>query len=151
DRADSGVELVRGPFLKSHDRLVFSDTSRMSGRAGSTIEVAVGPAHFTFEIVQESGPRRRAGGLLSHEVVAPMPGKVLKVLVAEGDGVAGGTPLIVLEAMKMETTLYAESDAVIAAIKVEAGAMIDHGAVLIELSPPQGQSSSSRESDPLTS
>ena len=38
-----------------------------------------------------------------------MPGKVLKVLVAEGQTVEHGEPLIVLEAMKMETTLYAES------------------------------------------
>jgi 3-methylcrotonyl-CoA carboxylase alpha subunit len=64
-----------------------------------------------------------------------MPGKVLKVLVAEGQPVEHGDPLIVLEAMKMETTLYAESPAIVAKVCVEAGQMVDHGARLIELSP----------------
>jgi 3-methylcrotonyl-CoA carboxylase alpha subunit len=64
-----------------------------------------------------------------------MPGKVLKVLVAEGQTVEQGDPLIVLEAMKMETTLYAESAAVVAKICVVAGQMVDHGARLVELSP----------------
>jgi 3-methylcrotonyl-CoA carboxylase alpha subunit len=60
---------------------------------------------------------------------------VLKVLVAEGQPVEPGDPLIVLEAMKMETTLYAESPAIVAKICVAAGQMVDHGARLIELSP----------------
>ncbi|MGB6564467.1 MAG: acetyl-CoA carboxylase biotin carboxyl carrier protein subunit, partial [Candidatus Binataceae bacterium] len=77
----------------------------------------------------------RAGGLAAPEVDAPMPGKVLKVLVAEGQPVEHGDPLIVLEAMKMETTLYAESPAIVAKICVVAGQMVDHGARLIELSP----------------
>jgi 3-methylcrotonyl-CoA carboxylase alpha subunit len=64
-----------------------------------------------------------------------MPGKVLKLLVADGQPVEHGDPLIVLEAMKMETTLYAESPAIVAKICVEAGQMVDHGARLIELSP----------------
>ena len=77
----------------------------------------------------------RTGGLAAPEIDAPMPGKVLKVLVAEGQPVEHGDPLIVLEAMKMETTLYAESPAIVARVCVEAGQMVDHGARLIELSP----------------
>ena len=68
------------------------------------------------------------GGLAAPEVDAPMPGKVLKMLVAEGEPVEHGDPLIVLEAMKMETTLYAESPAIVAKICVVAGQMVDHGA-----------------------
>ncbi len=64
-----------------------------------------------------------------------MPGKVLKILVEERQQVEAGSPLLVLEAMKMETTLYAEAPAVVAKIQVLAGAMVDHGATLIELSP----------------
>jgi biotin carboxyl carrier protein len=56
-------------------------------------------------------------------------------LVAEGATVAAGEPLIVLEAMKMETTLYAESGAVVKKVRAEPGAMVDHGTVLLELSP----------------
>jgi 3-methylcrotonyl-CoA carboxylase alpha subunit len=83
----------------------------------------------------EGRTAHRAGGLTAPEVDAPMPGKVLKVLVAEGQPVAPGDPLIVLEAMKMETTLYAESAAMVAKICVVDGQMVDHGARLIELSP----------------
>ncbi|MGH7913332.1 MAG: acetyl-CoA carboxylase biotin carboxyl carrier protein subunit, partial [Candidatus Binataceae bacterium] len=61
--------------------------------------------------------------------------KVLKVLVAEGRRVEPGDPLIVLEAMKMEMTLYAESPAIVAKICVAEGQMVDHGARMIVLSP----------------
>jgi biotin carboxyl carrier protein len=70
-----------------------------------------------------------------------MPGKVLKFMVEEGDVVESGQALVVLEAMKMETTLYAESRAMVKKIRAAAGAMVDHGAILIELSPPPADSS----------
>jgi 3-methylcrotonyl-CoA carboxylase alpha subunit len=60
---------------------------------------------------------------------------VLKLLVREGQTVESGQPLIVLEAMKMETTLYAESGATVRKVHATVGAMVDHGVVLIELSP----------------
>jgi biotin carboxyl carrier protein len=104
-------------------------------RRRDAILVAVGPAHFEFTTGADAS-RRRGRGLAAREIVAPMPGKVLKILVAEGDQVASGAALIVLEAMKMETTLSAEGAAVIGKIRVVAGAMVDHGAVLIELTPP---------------
>ena len=108
---------------------------RVAGaRRGSSITVAAGP--FAAEFVAVEGrAAHRTGGLAAPEVDAPMPGKVLKVLVAEGQPVEHGDPLIVLEAMKMETTLYAESPAIVAKICVAAGQMVDHGARLIELSP----------------
>ncbi|HXD89423.1 MAG TPA: biotin/lipoyl-containing protein [Candidatus Binataceae bacterium] len=104
-------------------------------RYRNALLVAIGPAQFAFTRVEGSG-RRRAHRLAAHEVVAPMPGKVLKILVEEGQQVDHGAPLIVLEAMKMETTLAAESPAIIAKVHAVVGAMVDHGAVLIELSPP---------------
>lgn len=103
-------------------------------RTRNSILVAAGPAMFTFAAV-EGRDTHGARGLVTPEIAAPMPGKVLKVLVAQGDVVADGQALVVLEAMKMETTLYAESAAVVKKIRAEAGAMVDHGAVLIELSP----------------
>ena len=106
-----------------------------AARRRAAILAAAGPFTAEFSIVEER-EARRAGGLASHEVDAPMPGKVLKVLVAEGQAVEHGQALIVLEAMKMETTLYAESAAVVSRICVAAGQMVDHGTRLIELSPP---------------
>jgi 3-methylcrotonyl-CoA carboxylase alpha subunit len=110
-----------------------------------SIFVSVGPASFEFKPA-EAAARRRARGLAAAEVIAPMPGKVLKVLVRDGDLVEAGQPLVVIEAMKMETTLAAESAAIVKRVRVEEGQTVDHGAVLIELSPPPA--SSGRESAP---
>lgn len=116
-------------------------------RRKDSILVSVGPASFEFKPAEAS--RRRARGLAAPEIVAPMPGKVLKVLVRDGDLVTAGQPLVVIEAMKMETTLAAESDALIRRVRVAVGQSVDHGAVLIDLSPPPG--SSTGESAPRAS
>jgi 3-methylcrotonyl-CoA carboxylase alpha subunit len=68
-------------------------------------------------------------------VVAPMPGKVLKVLVAGGQRVAAGDTLLILEAMKMETRIRAEGPGTIQRVFVEEGEMVDGGELLIELEP----------------
>ena len=67
------------------------------------------------------------------EVTAPMPGTVIKVLVANGDEVQARQPLLVLEAMKMETPLTAPYDAVVRKVHVAEGDQVAGGAVLIEL------------------
>jgi acetyl/propionyl-CoA carboxylase alpha subunit len=66
-------------------------------------------------------------------VAAPMPGTVIKVLVAEGDHVAAREPLVVLEAMKMETPLVSPYDAVVRRVHVREGEQVAGGAVLVEL------------------
>jgi len=121
---------------------------RVAGaRRRSSIVAAAGLFAAEF-ITVEGRTAHRAGGLAAPQVDAPMPGKVLKVLVGEGQSVAHGDPLIVLEAMKMETTLYAESPAIVAKICVVAGQMVDHGARLIELSPAAATSARPPESPP---
>ncbi len=119
-----------------------------SARRKDSIFVAVGPASFEFKPA-EAASRSRARGLAAAEITAPMPGKVLRVLVRDGDLVEAGQPMVVIEAMKMETTLAAESAALVKHVRVEEGQTVDHGAVLIELSPPPA--SSARESSPRDS
>jgi acetyl/propionyl-CoA carboxylase alpha subunit len=70
---------------------------------------------------------------LQPQVVAPMPGKVLQVLVEAGQTVATGDGLIIVEAMKMEHRIVAEGEAVVRAVHAVAGQMVDGGAVLVEL------------------
>jgi 3-methylcrotonyl-CoA carboxylase alpha subunit len=111
----------------------------LAGRRGKQILVAAGPHSFEFAPAAERA-RSHAPGLAAPEVTAPMPGKVLQVLVEDGQAVAAGQPLVVLEAMKMETTLTAESAAIVKRVRVRVGQMVDHGAVLIELSSPPGSS-----------
>jgi acetyl/propionyl-CoA carboxylase alpha subunit len=66
-------------------------------------------------------------------LTAPMPGTVIRVVVAEGDRVAARQPLVVLEAMKMETPLVAPYEAVVRAIHVAEGDRVAGGTVLVEL------------------
>ena len=63
-------------------------------------------------------------------LVAPMPGRVLRVEVAEGDAVVAGQALIVLEAMKTEHTLRAPQDGVVGALRAVVGALVDAGELL---------------------
>jgi biotin carboxyl carrier protein len=117
----------------------------LGARTRNSILVAAGPASFEFTPVEgRAGASRH--GLAAPEVTAPMPGKILKLLVAEGDSVEHGQALAVLEAMKMETTLYAESAAIVKKIRVGVGDMVDHGAVILEFSPPAPADPSKRES-----
>jgi 3-methylcrotonyl-CoA carboxylase alpha subunit len=119
----------------------------LGARTRNSILVAVGPASFEFASVEARAGASRHG-LAAPEVTAPMPGKILKLLVAEGDTVEHGQALAVLEAMKMETTLYAESAAIVKKIRVGAGDMVDHGAVIIEFSPAPADPSKSESPAP---
>jgi acetyl/propionyl-CoA carboxylase alpha subunit len=69
----------------------------------------------------------------SRIVTAPMPGTVLKVHVHEGSTVKTGHPLVVVEAMKMETPLTSPYDATVRAVHVQEGDRVAGGAVLVEL------------------
>lgn len=74
------------------------------------------------------------GGKSSSQIVrAPMPGMLKSVLVSEGDVVQRGTPLCILEAMKMENEIKSPGDLVVKRIAVSAGIAVDKAAVLVEL------------------
>ncbi len=67
-------------------------------------------------------------------LVAPMPGMIVRVNVQVGDAVQPGAPIVVMEAMKMENELRAQSAGTVSAVRVQAGAAVEKGAVLVELS-----------------
>lgn len=75
------------------------------------------------------------------ELVAPMPGKILDVLVSSGDVVEHDTALLRMEAMKMEQTIRAPFAARIRELRVEPGTMVGPGAVLMVLEPVEEPSS----------
>jgi acetyl/propionyl-CoA carboxylase alpha subunit len=66
-------------------------------------------------------------------LTAPMPGTVIRVLVGEGDAVKPRQPLIVLEAMKMETPVVSPYEAVVRSVHVSEGDRVAGGTVLVEL------------------
>jgi biotin carboxyl carrier protein len=77
------------------------------------------------------GPGSSSGASGSTDVIAPMPGRIVKVLVKAGDRVAGGQGLVVVEAMKMENELRAPREGTVAAVRVSEGMSVDAGAVLV--------------------
>ena len=69
-----------------------------------------------------SGPQR---------IAAPMPGKVVRVLVKAGDAVRARQPVVVVEAMKMENELRADRDGTVAEIPIREGMSVEAGALLL--------------------
>lgn len=65
-----------------------------------------------------------------------MPGSVIRVGAQVGDSVTAGQPLIWLEAMKMEHTINAPADGVLAELSVQAGQQVEVGAVLARVKAP---------------
>ena len=72
----------------------------------------------------QSQPKRDAGG---REVIAPLPGLIREVLVSEGDQVKKGQKIMVLEAMKMENEINADSDGTITSLLVSKGDSVQGG------------------------
>jgi biotin carboxyl carrier protein len=68
---------------------------------------------------------------MSVEVKAPMPGKILDVLVKVGDQVKEDDEVIMLEAMKMENPIYAPADGTVKEIKVKANDTVETEQVMI--------------------
>jgi acetyl/propionyl-CoA carboxylase alpha subunit len=81
----------------------------------------------------DAAAHQHAAGGGESRVTAPMPGTVLRVEVAAGDHVEARRPLLVLEAMKMETPLTAPFDATVKAVHVAAGDRVAGGSLLVEL------------------
>jgi biotin carboxyl carrier protein len=69
-----------------------------------------------------------------------MPGNVIRLGAAAGDTVTAGQPLIWLEAMKMEHTITAPSDGVLAELNVDTGQQVEVGAVLARVESPESAS-----------
>jgi acetyl/propionyl-CoA carboxylase alpha subunit len=81
----------------------------------------------------DAGGGSHGGGAEQSSVVAPMPGTVIRVLVGEGDRVQPRQPLVVLEAMKMETPLVSPYEGVVRRLHVTEGDQVAGGALLVEL------------------
>jgi acetyl/propionyl-CoA carboxylase alpha subunit len=80
----------------------------------------------------EVASQDHAGGEQS-SLTAPMPGTVIRVLVGDGDSVKPRQPLVVLEAMKMETPVVSPYEAVVRAVHVSEGDRVAGGELLVEL------------------
>jgi propionyl-CoA carboxylase alpha chain len=133
--ADESTQLVWG----SADEVILADGSGVAysfavARHGQDVYIdsARGPVHLTaLPRFPEPGSAVEKGSL-----VAPMPGNVIRLGAAVGDTVTTGQPLIWLEAMKMEHTITAPADGVLAELNVDTGQQVEVGAVLARVEAP---------------
>jgi len=89
-------------------------------------------------VEEKAGPRRAsaapAGG--AGAVTAIMPGKIIRMLVVEGDEVTEGDVVCILEAMKMENELKAPQSGTVKAVHVSPGQDVEMGALIVEVEAP---------------
>ena len=107
------------------------DGQPASGRA---VNVFVGTKQFTVTLIDPKRLRGAAGAAAHADgaarIVAPMPGKVVRILVEPGASVEAGAGIVVVEAMKMQNEMKSPKAGTVAAIKVEIGATVNGGEVL---------------------
>ena len=104
------------------------------GRRTGQTRVSVGALPVELAVNGRRRQGRRSGGPVGsgpQRVVAPMPGKVVRVLVKAGDAVAARQPIVVVEAMKMENELRASGAGTVAEVHAREGLLVDAGALLV--------------------
>ena len=109
---------------------------RVEGRpeSGLPVEVIVGPTPYVITLTDpkrlSSAASASIHGHDSARIVAPMPGKVVRVLVEVGSQVEAGTGIIVIEAMKMQNELKSPKAGTVVALNIQTGATVNGGDVL---------------------
>lgn len=121
------VQLVPGGFVLRIGSAVYDVVAY-----GNDTNVALASREMRADVAVEAdrGHGRRAARS-SKELRAPMPGRIVKVLVKAGDPVDAGTPLVVMEAMKMENELRAAGEGSVAEVRVAEGQTVEGNAVLV--------------------
>jgi len=118
---------------------IHDGTTRLAGHAavdGRGVDVVYDGRPYRLAFVAAptlDATSSAAGSGVAGAIVSPMPGKIVKVVVAPGDAVTGRDLLIVLEAMKMEHRIEATHDGVVKRVAVVPGQLVTGGATLVEL------------------
>jgi 3-methylcrotonyl-CoA carboxylase alpha subunit len=109
----------------------------MATASGAHVLVFSSGQAFAFTLPGVGGGG--AGGAAGDgTLLSPMPGRVLSVEVRQGDSVAKGQKLLTLEAMKMEHSLVAPFDGIVAELAAEAGAQVTEGTMLVRVEKEEG-------------
>jgi biotin carboxyl carrier protein len=127
--------LGRGEYLLLQGSSV--NKCRVEGKESARNSFEVTLQGHSYQITITDPKRLRRGQSAaghdhgSAEIVSPMPGKVIRVLVKKGATVEAGAGIIVVEAMKMQNEMKAPKAGVVVAINAEAGATVNAGDVLV--------------------
>ena len=100
-----------------------------SAKVGDSWWVHISGHIFCIERIEPGATQEQGDASLS----APMPGKILQVLVSEGQKVEPGQPLMILEAMKMEHRIVASEEGIISSIFFSEGDQVQQGIPLLEM------------------
>ena len=121
-------------FLLITGALVFD--CRVEGRpeSGKPVGVVVAATRHELTLTDPkrlgSAATKSAHGDGAARIVAPMPGKVVRVMVAAGDKITAGDGIVVVEAMKMQNELIAPKAGIVIALNIQPGATVNAGDVL---------------------
>jgi biotin carboxyl carrier protein len=149
DRVNAKVELEDGEvqeltFQKVERpggsyQLLLDDGRVLDGRVmttdNRTFTVTQGPQRVEVKAIDEMESYLGGGGMDEDEskVTVSMPGRVVKLLVSEGDTVEEGQPVLIVEAMKMENEVKAGRTGVVTRIAVSEGESVEADATLVEI------------------
>jgi biotin carboxyl carrier protein len=120
---------------KSYEAYVSKHSGDGSGR-NETYVISVGRQQYTVEFTDPRRWRRRGSSLENEgpqEIVAPMPGKIVRILVTEGQEVDRDQGLLIIEAMKMQNELRSPRAGSIERVFVPEGRGVEAGAKLVRL------------------
>ena len=135
------ADFVRLPDGEVYSLLVDGHSHEVTvAHRGASLDVTVNGTTIPVEVrsplekllAQTAGDRAKGRG---ETITAPMPGAVVAIRVKPGDVVQAGQPVVVLEAMKMQNELAAQSGGVVSEVLVSVGAAVASGAVLLKLVP----------------
>lgn len=126
------VEVEKVDAYKSLDRngVAAPKAPVLAASAPRAAAPATAPAPAPAPAAPAPAAAPAAGGTT---VEAPMPGKVLSVKAAVGQAVKFGEPLVIMEAMKMETEIVAPADGTVSQVLVNTGDSVDTGAAMVIL------------------
>lgn len=104
------------------------------GAAPAEREVALFDGTYRFSLLSPAAALHQGEACAASGTLAsPMPGRLVKLLVAVGDAVTAGQPLCVVEAMKMQNELTAPAEGVVTSIGFKPGDQVAAGAVLLQI------------------
>jgi biotin carboxyl carrier protein len=139
---DGRVRQVDAARIDAHDLSLVIDDGASSYDVGVTSDPATGLLQVRIgtavvDVALNGGRRRRrdrgggSAGAGPQRIVAPMPGKVVRIGVKPGDAVRARQTVVVVEAMKMENELKAGRDGVVGELLAVEGASVEAGALLV--------------------
>ena len=132
--------------MSGFGRTLSFDVTVAGDAAAGQLAVHVGPSVVPVALNgrRRSGRKEEGGhsGSGPQRLLAPMPGKVVRVLVNKGDSVRARQPIVVIEAMKMENELRAGRDGVVLELPAASGQSVEAGMLLAVVGGAPSQSDS---------